>query len=363
MKIGLLLHPYGEKSPGGLGRSIFEMAKNLVELDRQNSYTVYFKDEGMPRPPFAGAHWTYKGLGSRALWLTGAFGMDRSLDAYVFFTPVIPFFLKPKRSIVFALDFAYWKMRRSWREKLSAGMLFLLHKYALRRADAVIAISEETKQDVIRLFGVPEERITVIQLSYVPLGEEKEALPVPDDFFLFAGVLKERKNVAGIIKAFAVFARNNRSYNLLIAGKQGGAYAESLTQLARELGVEERVRFIGYVTDGQLAYLYSKARALVFPSLIEGFGMPVLEAMHAGLPVITSSTGALAEVAADAALLIDPRDPAGIAAAMARIATDAELRGVLKEKGLSRSTQFSWQKTAREILEIITRVTHTEPIP
>lgn len=362
MRIGMLLNPYGEKSPGGLGRFVFEMAKNILELDHQNSYILYFKDKKVPRPSFQGEHWAYKGLGSRTLWFTGAFGMDRTLDAYIFFTPIIPFFLRPKRSIVVALDFAYWRLRSSWREELSARMLFFLHKRALCRADAVVAISEETKQDVIRLFGIPAERITVAHLSYVPLGEKKDTLSVPEHFFLFAGVLKERKNVAGIIKAFALFSRDNAAYELLIAGKQSGAYAESLLQLARELGIERRVRFLGYVTDAQLAYLYVEAQAFIFPSFIEGFGMPVLEAMSAGLPVITSNRGALAEIASDAALLVDPARPEDIATAMRRVANDAGIRKELIKKGLMRAAQFSWQRTAGAILEIITQVTHTKPI-
>ena len=276
MRIGMLLHPYGEKSPGGLGRSIFEVAKNLLELDHQNSYTIYFKNKNIYRPSFSGKHWTYKGLGSRLLWLTGAFGMDRTLDAYIFFTPIIPFFLRPKHSIVFALDFAYWTYRDSWRDELSARLLFFLHRLALRQADVVVAISDETKQSVIRLFGVPAERIKTVRLSYVPLGEKKSLLPVPTDFFLFAGVLKERKNVAGIIKEFALFAQRDATGELLIAGKTGGGYSESLQSLVRKLGIEKRVHFVGYVTDAQLAYLYSMAKALVFPSFIEGFGMPGL---------------------------------------------------------------------------------------
>jgi glycosyltransferase involved in cell wall biosynthesis len=287
--------------------------------------------------------------------------MDRTLDAYIFFTPIIPLFLRPKRSVVVAFDFAYWTQRHSWRDALSARVLLYLHGRALRQADAVIAISEQTKQEVIRLFGIPADRISVVQLSYVPLGEKREVLPVPEHFFLFAGVLKERKNVAGVIHAFALSLEHNQTHELLIAGKQSGAYAESLVRLVRELGVENKVRFLGYVTDAQLSYLYGKAEALVFPSLIEGFGMPVLEAMHVGLPVITSHQGALAEVAGDAALLVDPTRPADIAAAMSRLAADAALRRELIEKGLRRAAQFSWQKTAREILEITAAVTHTKP--
>jgi len=362
MRIGMLLNPYGEKSPGGLGRFVFETAKNILELDHKNSYTLYFKKKEITRPVFRGGHWAYKGLGSKVLWLTGAFGMDRTLDVYIFFTPVIPFFLRPKRAIVFVLDFAYWSGHRSWRDELSARMLFFLHNRALRKADVVVAISEETKQQVIQLFGISSERIKVVPLSYVPLGEKTDALPVPGDFFLFAGVLKERKNIAGVIRAFALFARSDNSYELLIAGKHSGAYTESLLSLVRELGVEKRVHFLDYVTDAQLAYLYAKACAFVFPSFIEGFGMPVLEAMNAGLPVITSKQGALAEIAGNAALLVDPRSPEDIAAAMSRIAGDFQLRENLKKKGFLRAAQFSWQKTATEILEIVGEVKHTEPI-
>lgn len=364
MRIGMLLNPYGEKNPGGLGRSVYEIAKNMIDADRQNSYTVYFKEKNAPRPSFSGTHWTYKGLGSKILWLTGAFGMDASLDAYVFFTPIIPFFFRPKRSIVFALDFAYWTLRPSGfsRAALSAQILFFLQGRALRKADAIIAISEQTKQQVIELFGIPSERITVVLLSYIPLGTTETALPTPDEFFLFAGVLKERKNVAGIIRAFALFAKSNSTYALLISGKRSGAYAESLVELARALGVESRVRFLGYVTDAELAFLYGKARTLVFPSFIEGFGMPVLEAMHAGLPVITSNQGALAEVAGGAALLVDPARPEDIATAMSRIAGDVALRAELKEKGLERVTHFSWHKTAKDVLEVIADLQHTKPV-
>ena len=344
MRIGMLLNPYGEKSPGGLGRYIFEITHALEAAAPNHSFIRYYKKGKLP------------------VWLMGARGMDQTLDAYIFFTPIIPFFLRSKRSIVFALDFAYWSMRSSWREELSARLLFFLHKCALRKADVVVAISEETKQSVIRLFGISAERIKVVPLSYVPLGEKKDALPVPDYFFLFAGVLKERKNVAGVIRAFSLFAQSDNSYELLIAGKQEGVYAESLLRLVCELGVEKRVRFLGYVTDAQLAYLYSKAQAFVFPSFIEGFGMPVLEAMNAGLTVITSSRGALAEVAGDAALLVDPACPEDIATAMGQIADDAGIRKEFIEKGLVRAAQFSWQKTAGEILEIITDVEHTEPI-
>ena len=338
MRIGLLIDPYKEESPGGLGRAIFEMARGIRAADHLNTYVVYTK----------------KAMGVKSVFLQGAQNMDRTLDLYIFFTPITPLFFFPKRSIVVVHDFAYLEMpERSLKEKLNSAVLYCAHALSLWKATKVIAVSETAKQSTIRHFGINMEKIQVVYNGFITLPAELEPVPTPEHFFLFAGVLKERKNVSGIIRAFAIFAKHNGTHELLIAGKQGGAYAESLVILARELGMESRVRFLGYVTDGQLQYLYQKAQALVFASFIEGFGMPILEAMHAGLPVITSNNGALAEVAGDAALLVNPFAPGDIAAAMSRIAGDASLRTELKEKGLHRARQFSWDENARRFIEVI----------
>ncbi len=338
MKIGLLVDPYGEKSPGGLGRAIFEMARALQGADSKNTYTVYTK----------------KGMGVRSLFLQGARALDRALDLHIFFTPIIPLFFFPRRSIVVVHDFAYLELpERSLKEKLKSLVLYCAHALSLWKATKIVAVSNSTKENTVRHFGVNPDKIEVIHNGYVAFAGALEPMPVPEHFFLFAGVLKERKNVAGIIRAFALFAGGNATHELLIAGKRSGAYAESLVDLARELGVVRRVRFLGYVSDAQLAYLYSKAQALVFVSFIEGFGMPLLEAMHAGLPVITSNNGALAEVAGDAALLVDPASPGGIAKAMGSMAGDRSLREALKEKGYVRAKQFSWDENTRGFLKVI----------
>ncbi len=338
MKIGLLLDPYGEKSPGGLGRAIFEMARGIRTADKNNTYVVYTKNA----------------MKVTSLFLQGARKMDRNLDLYIFFNPIVPLFLFPKRAIVVVHDFAYLELpERSLSQKLNALALYCAHAFSLWKATKIVAVSETAKESTMRHFGINPEKIQVVYNGFIALPIELEPIPTPEHFFLFAGVLKERKNVSGIIRAFALFTRSNTTHELLIAGKQSGAYAESLLDLTRELGVEKRVRFLGYVTDAELAYLYRKAQALVFPSFIEGFGMPVLEAMHAGLPVITSNNGALAEVAGDAALLVDPKHPSEIAAAMNRIAEEPALRAELIEKGRRRAMQFSWDENAKRFLEVI----------
>lgn len=357
MRVGMLLHPYGEVSPGGLGRAVFEMAKGLLDADRNNTYTLYFKDSVAARPPFGGTHWAYRVLGSQRLWLTGGRGMDKTLDAYIFFTPVIPLFFRPKKSIVMALDFAYMAYPGRFPGWLAARFLYLLHRRSLRMADRVLAISKQTAGEVTRLFGVPPAHITIIPMSYIPLGDAPRPVAVPEKFFLFAGVLKKRKNVAGVIRAFAEFRAAHPEYGLVIAGKNEGPYYRALVSLSRALGLYEHVRFLGYVTNAELAYVYGKAEALVFPSFIEGFGMPVLEAMHAGLPVITSKSGALAEVADGAALLVDPQRPDDIARAMSRCVEDPALRADLIRRGAERVRHYSWEKTARAILAALEEVT------
>jgi glycosyltransferase involved in cell wall biosynthesis len=139
---------------------------------------------------------------------------------------------------------------------------------------------------------------------------------------------------------------------LVIAGKRGWL-TEAIERRAAELGVAERVRFAGYVADDDLPALLSGALGFVFPSLYEGFGMPVLEAMACGAPVLTSTSSALPEVAGDAALLVDPADTATIAAGLARLATDAALRADLRARGLARAAQFTWERCAEETLAVL----------
>mgnify|MGYP001576057997 FL=1 len=326
----MVLDPYGEAQPSGLGRAIFEMAK-AIAAQGADSYITYLKRTH-------GYSWLRRG------------SLDPMLDLYIFFTPVIPYFFKPKKSIVVAHDFAYLET-----PGVRALLIKHLHSRSLRKATAIVAVSEQTKREIVRLFRIPERKITVVPNGSVPLPAP-QALQTPEHFFLFAGVLKERKNVLGIIRAFAEFAPAHPGFFLLLAGKKQGAYYEQALRLVEDLGLKERARFLGYVTDGELAYLYTKAEALVFPSFIEGFGMPVLEAFALGLPVITSKSGALAEVAGDAALLVDPQDPSDIARAMARLAADRGLHRAYSTKGFERAKAFSWEKTGRDFNALISSI-------
>jgi len=233
----------------------------------------------------------------------------------------------------------------------------------LRRADHLIAISEATKRDAVERLRIPPERITVTPLAV----DERRFYPRPAaevdrvlarynlrrPYFLHIGSSDPNKNTANILRAFAVFSRHGHSAHVLcIAGKWP---AQALAQLERShpgLLASGRLRMLGYVPDDDLPALYSGADLFVYPSLLEGFGLPVLEAMRCACPVLTSTVSSLPEVAGDAALLVDPHDPEALAAALAQLAGDAALRADLVRRGQARAALFSWERTARLTLEV-----------
>lgn len=354
MTIGLVLDPYGEKSPGGLGRAVFEMCKALVAESPEDTFRIFVRKMPAASPAIPGRNWTLRALGEGSIFLRGARNLERGLDCYVFFTPLIPLFFFPRKSVVVVHDFAYLELPDlTLAERLSGYFLYIAHAFSLRKASKIVAISHAAKESTLRHFRVPPQKVSVAYNGFVGFDGASEPIETPEKFFLFAGVLKKRKNVHGVIAAFARFVRSHPEHCLLIAGKKEGEYYQRMQALVRELQVEDAVRFLGYVTDGQLSRLYEKAEALVFPSFVEGFGMPVIEAMHKGLPVVTSDEGALAEVAGDAALLVDPHDPDDIARGLARIADEPALREALKAKGRVRATQFDWATQARHFRGVI----------
>ena len=247
----------------------------------------------------------------------------------------------------------------------------------LRRATKIVTISHATEEDIITYYKIPKEKITVIYVGFQNLIPYKDTAPRIDTkmipYFFFTGRVKPRKNVHTIVSAFIRFKkRTHADCKLVIAGKTGGEYHQSMVkelmdgqavdhvyneyvseQLKKDITKNEsqnEVFFIGYVSTEFLCSYYLHALAFVFPSLNEGFGMPVVEAMSLGTPVITSSISSLPEAAGDAGLLIDPYDTEALSHAMEKIFYDSDLRTVLIEKGYAQAKKFSWEKTAHEYL-------------
>ncbi len=349
----MLLHPYGEKHPSGLGRAVLELAKAIMHAGSQHTYSVYVQDDSVPLV-VPGVSFKIRSLKRKPIWRAKRQVFDPTPEIYIFFTPVIPFLFKPKRSIVVAHDFAYLSFRhgspKAW---FNRTLLFYMHRRSMRMADMVVAVSEETRQAIIERFGIAPEKVKVVYNGYIALPEP-ETIEVPEKYFLYPGTLKARKNIPNILRAFAFFKeKHTGEFSLLITGKTGGAYYEELYALIDKLDIGGAVRFTGYVSDAQLSYLYRHTQAVVFPSLLEGFGMPVLEGMEAGVPVITSNTGALAEVTGSAALLVDPHNPEAIAQAMRRVIDDSAAVQMLVEKGYVRAQEFSWEKAGEEYIKLL----------
>jgi alpha-1,3-rhamnosyl/mannosyltransferase len=225
----------------------------------------------------------------------------------------------------------------------------------LPRTEHFITVSEFTKREMIDLLGVEADRITPI-----PLGPRAACHPRPPDavrnwldahslppnYLLFAGTLEPRKNLGGLLAAYARLPQTCRHrYPLLVAGA-GGWGPDQLDELIAHHGLAGQVRPLGYVFDDDLVWLYAGACALVWPTFYEGFGLPPLECMATGTPVITSNAASLPEVVGDAGLLVDPHDEPGLAEAMRRVIEDSSLAATLSEKGLARSCGFSWRRCA-----------------
>jgi len=229
------------------------------------------------------------------------------------------------------------------------------HKYytpeVFKQAEHIICISDSTANDIIQFYQIPSHKITPILLA----GDNShfQFLNLPTrNYFLYVGRQDPYKNLQRLITAFSALPHRN-DHELWLAGPYDKRYSPLLEIQAQELGISHLVKFLNYVSYDELPIIINQAIALVFPSLWEGFGLPVLEAMACGTPVITSNVSSLPEVAGDAAILINPYNPEEITAAMQAIIHDSELRKQLIEKSLKRANQFSWEKTGKATVEVL----------
>jgi glycosyltransferase involved in cell wall biosynthesis len=253
---------------------------------------------------------------------------------------------------------------------VQAGRLFFARR-AARRANHIFAVSQASKRDVARTFGVPESRISVV---YNAVDERFLNEPLPADadrilerhavtgpYVLYAGAIKPQKNLPRLIEAFAVAKAELADHpefadlKLLVIGEAPARHAELRSAVVRAR-VREDVRFLGFVPQPVLRVFYARAQAFLFPSLYEGFGLPPLEAMAHGAPVLTSNVSSLPEVFRDAALLVNPDNVFDIARGIRQILTEKDLRETLVRCGHARARSFSWQRAAEQVRETYDRV-------
>lgn len=251
--------------------------------------------------------------------------------------------------------------RRSWMQ-----LRLTVRRTALRAAH-IITVSEFSRRDIMKTYGVAPERITVTPEAagahFAPVTDRAELARVraqykiEGDYILAVGSIQPRKNLVRLLAAYSDLIRARvqvKLPQLVLVGKPAWLYKETL-RAADEYGVTRNVHFTGYVPEQDLAALYSDALCFVYPSYFEGFGLPPLEAMKCGTPVITGNRTSLPEVVGDAGLLVDPFDKDAIAGALGRLIDDARLRQTLRERGLQRAERFDWRETARLTLKAYER--------
>jgi glycosyltransferase involved in cell wall biosynthesis len=231
---------------------------------------------------------------------------------------------------------------------------------SVRWADAIIADSESTRRDLHRLAGISPERVAVIPLGVDPrfrppntpeeTARVRQKYGLPEKFILYIGTLEPRKGLDTLVAAFVQLA-SDVAHDLVIVGKKGW-YTEQLFNQVRVFRLEKRVHFTGYVADADLPALYAAASLFAFPSRYEGFGLPPLEAMACGTPVVTSNAASLPEVVADAGLTVPPDDPAALAGAIWQVISSPERQAEFSQRGLMRAQGFTWEETARQTLAV-----------
>ena len=233
---------------------------------------------------------------------------------------------------------------------------------AARRATRVMTVSESSKRDILRFVDTRPEKIDVIYNAFderfgvEPLEEDvvrvRERYQLHDEFVLYAGNVKPHKNLERLIEAFDLVRKRGLDHlKLVLIGDEISKYA-ALRRAVHQHQLHKYVRFLGYLPEETLAVMYRLAGVFVFPSLYEGFGLPPLEAMASGTPVVTSNVSSLPEVAGDASVLVDPYLPQAIADGIYQVLTDESLRRSLRQKGLARAAQFSWEQSVRRIRAI-----------
>jgi len=354
----------------------YNLLRELLQIDRRNFYRLYYNPRA-PQIDLAAlplSNFRLHPISWPKLWTQGGLALSCFFDPPdVLFIPAHTVPLIRRRglkTVVTIHDVGLQKFleqyqRRWWR--LYGGRI---SNFAARAATHVIAVSRSTKRDLIEKLGVAPEKITVIyegvdhrkfkiQNSKFKVEEVRRKYGINGDYLLFVGTIQPRKNLVRLIQAFSTLKPQRLALSLVIAGQRGWLF-EEIYGAPQRFGVEERVKFLGYVPTDDLVMLLNGAKAFVFPSLYEGFGLVVLEALSCGCPVVTSNLSSLPEVVGGAGILVDPYSVEDIARGINKVLQlDEAQRHNLIERGLKQAQKFTWEKTARETIEVWEKVVNS----
>jgi glycosyltransferase involved in cell wall biosynthesis len=311
----------------------------------------------LPLPP----RWEWRALPFPRLWthLRLSWEVARHRPDVLFVPAHVVPAIHPRATVVTVHDLGYLHFPDA-HPALSRRYIDLSTRWSVRTARRVIAVSAATRDDLVTMLRVSASKISVVHHGVRPvvcvsesdMRATLERLGIMQPYVLFVGTVQPRKNLQRLIRAFAQVVSSGLPHRLVIAGRMGWL-TEPIRAEVASLNLTDRVHFAGYVPDGDLPALYRGADAFAFPSLYEGFGMPVLEALAYGVLVVASNTTSLPEIVGDAGVLVDPLDEAAIGAALVRVLADTSLRARLAVVGPERAAHFSWERCAQETLAVL----------
>jgi|SRR3989344_5140822 len=356
----------------GIGEYSFELLRQFKEFPIYNvQFQIYLKNKPVADLPVESKNWQYAVFGPKKLWTQFAlplrlFTTRNKPD--VFFTPshYAPRFSSVP-TVVSIMDLAFVHFPNLFR-KSDLYQLQNWTKYSVKNASRILTISKSSADDIIKTYRIPPAKVMVTYLGVKPAVSLEPHIYLMDDlrkrfgiaksYILFVGTLQPRKNIERLIQSYSKLQQSKDvppPVQLLVVGKKGWLYDQILSAPLK-YNVEKSVLFLDFVTDDELGVLYKNATFFILPSLYEGFGLPVLEAMKQGCPVITSKVSSLPEAGGDAALYVDPESVEDITKKMKQLLTDEKLQELLRKKGYEQVAKFSWEKTAKQTLEVLMEV-------
>ena len=352
-----------------VGVSVY--ALNILEYfykvaNEATQFVVYLKKDPLPDLPKENKYFKYKIISGKFLWsqifLPIYLFLNRDIDIYFSPAHYLPHFC-PVPQIVTIHDLAYLYFPEDFTKK-DLWQLKNWTKFSIKKTSRIIAVSKTTKKDIVKNYGVDETKVSVV---YNGFEKQFNKLEIRNsnlnknlkleirNYILFVGTIQPRKNLEVLIDAFDKFSQINKDFKLVIVGKKGWLY-KSIFEKVKTLNLENKVIFTGHISDQELIWYYKNAFCLALPSLYEGFGIPVLEAMSYDCPTIVSMTSSLPEVGGDASLYFDPKNSDDLLEKLKTLYNNNELRKELISKGRQRIKDFSWEKCGKETLDVILKI-------
>lgn len=365
MKIGVMLRTMDEKQ--GIGIYTQSLMDHLVPLDRKNEYVLFYRN-----PEFLGRYAQYDNVTEKVVTAPNKLIWDQvkipraahreGVDVIFHTKFTLPLFAKMKTIMV--LHGSEWFVYPKAYPLSDRASIKVLMPLYCKKANHIIANSEMTKRDFVNILGVEQDKIDTIHFGFDSrfkqvsdpdfLERIRERYCLPEKFILFVGRIYPGKNFGNLLKAYSKL-HTRVSHKIVIVGHPRWGYQDEFDQI-EALGLQEKIHFTGWVPQEDLVAFYNLADLFVHPSFYEGFGLPLIEAMACGCPVVSSNGGAVPEIVDDAALLIDPNSPHEMSEAILRVLTESDLRQMLISKGLCRAKGFSWETCARKTLAVIESV-------